>query len=370
MTTTLLLSFIFLPFAIATSSTCKPAAECISLLDNGAPCPLFPNPNRPTPLNAQGFNLTRIRNGVFSYSDGVYFSLIVYQNRKLAIVDFPDIFSSVAPDGTYRLLTAIQMVVNNSTPSNIFMIYSHFHVDHIGRAADAHQFFLDSYSSVPLRIVGTKETLNFLRRNRDDIPMPNTFITRRRPLTIVFSRTLSLKLFILGGHTKHDIVAYIRPSSDGAGVVNLVDIINPKEAPLPQFTVAMNFESFVFAHKQLLRLDFDIINPGHGVIGSRQDVVNNLNYSNFVLQAVRESAQQLDGSVQASVLRRFFDPSAFEYFNNPWAFGQLIGAQADICFRKVISEWGCVLTGVDVVARDHCALVALYDFSSTFDFAH
>ncbi|KAI0558532.1 Ribonuclease Z/Hydroxyacylglutathione hydrolase-like protein [Gracilaria domingensis] len=367
--------FVFLvPIVIATpistpSPQCQPAAECIASLETGSSCSLFPNPNRPTPINSRGFNLTQIRKGVFSYSDAVYFSLIVYENRKLAIIDFPDIFSSIAPDGSYRLLSALQLVLGDSIPKHIFMIYSHFHVDHIGRAADVKHFLSERYPAVPIRIVATRETFNFLQRNRDDIPLPSIFVTRRRPITIILSRTLSLKLFILGGHTKEDIVGYISPSSDGGGIVSLVDIINPKEAPLPQFTIAMNFESFITAQQELLELDFDIINPGHGVIGTRQDVVNNLNYSKFVLQAVRESAQELDPSVQASTLQRFFNPEAFEYFNNPWAFGQLISAQADSCFKKVISKWACVLTGVDVVARDHCFLVALYDFSSTFDFS-
>ncbi|CAN8073073.1 unnamed protein product [Agarophyton chilense] len=349
---------------------CKPADECIASLKAGKTCDLFPNPNRPVPLNVQGFNLTEIRKGVFSYSDGIYFSLVVYDNRKLAVIDFPDIFSSVAPDGSYRLLSALAMVIKDSIPKQIFMIYSHFHVDHIGRAADVNQFFSDTYGSVPLRIVGTRDTYSFLRRNRDDIPLPDLLVTRRKPVKLIFTRTLSLKLFILGGHTKEDIVGYIGPSSDGVGIVNLVDIINPKEAPLPQFTIAMNFETFISAQQKLLELQFDIINPGHGVVGTRQDVVNNLEYSKFVLNAVRQSAQELDPSVQVSVLQKFFNPASFEYFNNPWAFGSLLGAQADICFQKVISRWGCVLTGVDVVARDHCLLVALYDFSSTFDFPH
>ncbi|PXF43240.1 hypothetical protein BWQ96_07013 [Gracilariopsis chorda] len=227
----------------AIQQVCQPAEDCIALLADGKPCPLFPNPSRPGPLDPQGFNLTLIRPDVFSYSDGIYFSFIIYRNGKLAVIDFPDFFSSIAPDGSYRLLTAIQSVLGQSTPRKIYMIYSHFHVDHVGRAASVRDFFKQSYKGATVRIVGTRETKNFLLRNRDDIPLPQIFASRRKPFIISFSPTLRLKLLVIGGHVKSDLLGYVPPSSDGVGIVNLVDIINPKEAPLPQFTIAMNFEN-------------------------------------------------------------------------------------------------------------------------------
>lgn len=347
-------------------ANCPPAEQCISLLNQNKPCPLFPNPNRPSPLSPQGFNLTQLRPHVFSYTDGVYYSLIIYQNLHLVIFDFPDVLFSLAPDGSYRLLTAIQQVISNTIPKSAHLIYSHSHVDHIGRSGQVRTFLQTTFPKIKVAIVSTIETVNFLNRNRPDIPLPDIIIRKKTPLTIFISRTLSVKVFIIGGHTSEDLLGYIPASTDGEGIVNYVDVVNPKEAPLPDFTITANFETFLRAQQELLKLDFNIISPGHGLIGNKKDVQNNLDYSKFVLQATREAAMEVDPAIGGMVIGTFFNPGRREFFNNPWAFQSLLKPQADICFRKVIRRWGCTLTGVDVVAFDHCLLVIIYDLSGTF----
>lgn len=97
----LLLSF----FRIASGAQCAAVKTCIAELDAGRPCPTFPvPPSRLGTIIAPGvFNLTELRDGVYSYEEGIYLVVIIVKGKRLVVIDFPDTVT-LLPDGVKKVL--------------------------------------------------------------------------------------------------------------------------------------------------------------------------------------------------------------------------------------------------------------------------
>jgi hypothetical protein len=123
--------------AVTPASTACPAAEkCLANLeaDVGASCSPFPVPLNvfPTPLRTQGYNLTQLRPGLFSYYDGAYFAVLARNEKVLVVVDFPESLGTSKEDGSgTRITDAAEEVMDGNVPEAVYMIYSHSHLDHV-----------------------------------------------------------------------------------------------------------------------------------------------------------------------------------------------------------------------------------------------
>lgn len=316
-----------------------------------------------SPPGPSGYILTALRPGVFHYSDDAYHSLFIFSSKRkhLLVVDFPRSPNSFTSNGTFLLTVATMKVLSGVKPTRVDMVYSHRHVDHIGSAGIYKRFIMNQFPDAKIQIWGTKETNSFLARKISaEVPMPGKIIGRR-PIFLNMV-DVNVRMEVFGGHTNEDVIVYVPPRNHWKGVIHYVDVVQPGEAPFIQFTLTVDLGIYESVHTRLLRLSFDWFSGGHGKIGNRKDVVRSKQYVKFVKSVARESARDVDNQERIRILERVNDATDVAYRNGAWALNQILQLQIDICERKVIERWSCILSVVDVFAKGHCAAAVLYDF--------
>ena len=76
-----------------------------------------------------------------------------------------------------------------------------------------------------------------------------------------------------GGHDNHMLVTVVRPENVGF----IVDIAAPKRLPFRNFGGA-NVDQWMGQIKAAMEIDFEIFAPGHGVVGTKDDLTDVLAY--------------------------------------------------------------------------------------------
>lgn len=341
------------------ANSCKAVRECLAKQK----CNILPIPKTslPSPISPAGYTLTEIRPGVYSWSDTVYLSLILFRNRRLTLVDFTNGASSFKQDGTYLLNVAVADLLKGETPERVDMVYSHRHIDHIGGAPAFFKYLKETFPSVTILIWGTSDVVSFLARNpKSRIPKPNVIVADAGR-TIYLSPNLRLELTIFGGHVTSDLVAHVLPSRDGPGIAHYVDVINPGFAPFLNFGVTTDLGRYVSAQEDLLKLSFRTLSPGHIRLGSKEDIRINLAYTRDVIRCAGQVLRSQTPELLAPLkLERVFDPTRIEFGNVGWAAVQSLGFAEDRCARKIIEKWGCKLGSVAVFSRSHCKSAFIY----------
>ncbi|MDH3638053.1 MAG: MBL fold metallo-hydrolase [Gammaproteobacteria bacterium] len=158
-----------------------------------------------------------------------------------------------------------------------FLIYSHDHADHIAGG----------------EVFDDDETIVIAHRNAKE-----TIIGEKRP-TAVPEVTFSDRLTIeLGG--KHVELFYVGLShSDNMIVMRFpeqrtlyaVDFVSVKRLPYRDLSDAY-FPQWIEAIRLVETLDFDILAPGHGALGSKPDVIEHRKYLEQLYEAVLASARE------------------------------------------------------------------------------
>lgn len=343
---------------------CDIAKRCVALLEKGKECPLFPMV--PGSIAEQpgsdGFHLKRLQQSVYFYSDVQYHALIVWEasQKRLLVVDFPRGPTSFNQSGTPFLVLATKSALNGRVPLVVDLVYSHRHLDHIGAAVPYFQFVKSSFPAATINVWGTLETKNFLLQH-DSMPAPVPTKIISRTTAIRISKRLTIKFFILGGHTNSDLLVYIPPSyGNNDGIAYFVDVISPREVPFSGFTLTIDLKRYIDVHKKLLQLPFKFFISGHGRIGNRRDIRINLQYTNFVVNSIKKAAANLSPGEIQKLQSRVADPNDVAFGNGVWSFISIINLQVQRCKKDTIREWGCKLSAVDVFAESHCKTAAFY----------
>lgn len=357
--------YLFLSTAQASPmETCPHVVECLTKLDAGEKCPLFPLPPGAAldPIRPVGFNITNLRPGVYHYNDGTYQVLFLYSKatRHLVVLDFPRAASSFASDGTYHPTTATMEILGDNKPKLISMIYSHRHLDHIGEAMRYKTFVTEKFPNAKVLVHGTTETKIFISRSMDTEVPQITHLIGFRPQVIRVGPGLDLKLIILGGHTNSDVLAFVPKTNQGAGVIHFIDIIFSRSVPFLQFGITIDLRRYISVQEELMKYDFEFFSTGHGRLGQKQDLETNVAYTRSVVKAIMEATQEADPAAVAENSRRFMDPTDAAFGNTAFAFSSQFDIIVGLCKRKIIREWGCKLGAVDIYGESHCLAVLLF----------
>lgn len=340
-------------------SLCPAVKKCI-LTDT---CGLLPVPTKSVapPVGPAGYELKLLRPGVYSWTDGTYYTLIIYVNRRLLLVDVPGFMTAFRGD-EYLLNTGTMDVLGNERPTRLDIVYSHRHIDHIGGAAIFLSFVQKRFPGLKTFVWGTEETRNFLVQNEDSkIPKPNVII-RKNGASIKLEKSLSLNFVVLGGHTDSDVAVHVLPNRRGPGIMYFADFVIPGFVPFFDFSLTTNLLSYIKAQEALLKFDFEIFVPGHWNLGTKQDIFQNLRYTRDVIKFRREAAADVTPQqLAASGFGRIGDPQALEFGNRPLAVKLLLDLQSKICVRKLIRKYGCELGAADLFAPSHCKTAFFFD---------
>lgn len=136
------------------------------------------------------------------------------------------------------------------------LIYSHSHADHASGGSAHPDAEVIAHEKVGFSLHGTTPTVR----------VGDTHVM-----------TVGEKTFELtnvgGGHDNHMLVAVVRPENVGF----IVDIAAPKRLPFRNFGGA-NVDEWMDQIRAAMEIDFEIFAPGHGIVGTKDDLNDVLAY--------------------------------------------------------------------------------------------
>jgi cyclase len=132
----------------------------------------------------------------------------------------------------------------------------------------------------------------------------------------IYGATQQAELFTFkNGHTGSDTILYL-PDDAGGGILFAADLMFVQTHP---FFVEADPLQLIAILEEIEKMPFDKIVPGHGPIGTKEDVRLLINYVNFCL----ETAERLiaEGTVDESTVAGLSVPQPFDTWHIPHFFG-------------------------------------------------
>ncbi|EPL7105957.1 TPA: MBL fold metallo-hydrolase [Escherichia coli] len=168
-----------------------------------------------------------------------------------------------APEGRGKyLLQAIRDV----TPLPVTaLIYSHYHVDHIGDSP----FWNDEAKKegVNLRIIASKATAEKMQFMNSRLPVATQVLSKKDDQFKFEKQTIELHRFVKAGHTDDHSVWLLKQEK----VAHSPDLLNPDQLPMMGFAVSDTLVYHDSNLRQVEMLDWKYFIGGHGNIGSHDD---------------------------------------------------------------------------------------------------
>jgi glyoxylase-like metal-dependent hydrolase (beta-lactamase superfamily II) len=276
----------------------------------------------PTVDPVKGYRTEMLGAGLYMVTDGAYQSMFMTYEDGVVVVDAPPSYAS-------RIPAAIAEVTDRPITH---LVYSHYHVDHIGGAT--------TLGGRPI-IIAQKETNRLLARDKD----PN------RPLaTVTFDAEYRLSvgsqvLELSYGGTAH-APGNMFIHAPKQRTLMIVDVIFPGWMPWRRFAVAQDVPEYFAQVKAIGEWDFDTLVGGHVArTGTRADVAVQLAF----MEELKSAAEI---ALKRTVPGAGLNPSDR---GNPWAvFDHYIDRVAIDCVNQLTPKWSTRLAAFDVYIWDQC----------------
>lgn len=180
-----------------------------------------------------------------------------------------------------------------------YLIYSHDHADHIaGGEVFADQATVIAHDNAKATIIGEQR------------PTAVPELTFSDRMTIELGGKTAELIYVGRGHSDNMIVAHFPAER----AVFAVDFISVKRLPFRDLSDAY-FPDWIDAIKKVEAIDFDILVPGHGAVGTKADAVDHRVYLqtlyDSVLQAARQG-QSVEEMKQSIMLEDYQDWGQYE----------------------------------------------------------
>ena len=267
------------------------------------------------------YDLQEIKDGVYVISAGGYNVMFLTTGEGVIVVDAP-------PSIGDRILKAISEVTDEPIK---YLIYSHAHRDHVG---SAHLFQPD------VEIMAEKNTADILTMANDpERPVPTkTFVDNT---TLTFGNK-TLQLTYPGQYHQRGNIFIYNPEQK---VLMAVDQLSPGEVPWKHLAATPEVPALMRSYDQALGYEFDVYVPGHGKMGTKEDIdlqkeyVTDLkNNSQFAINNVNftQVTENIDKQNNAAVTEAYFN------------------ALTSVCVDKTEEKWKGRLQSVGVWTDEHC----------------
>lgn len=270
----------------------------------------------------KGYRTQTLGEGLYMITDGAYQSMFMTYEDGVVVVDAPPSYAS-------RIATAIADVTDKPITH---LVYSHYHVDHIGGAT--------SLGGHPI-IIAQQETNRLLARDKDPKrPLATVTFDDRYRLS-VGSQVLELS-YRGNAHAPGNIFIH----APRQRTLMIVDVIFPGWMPWRRFALAQDIPEYFAQVTAINNWDFDTLVGGHVArTGTRADVAMQLAFMNDLKSATETALKQ-------TVPGEGLNPSDL---GNPWAvFDQYIDRVAIDCVNQLTPKWSTRLAAFDVYIWDQC----------------
>ena len=272
---------------------------------------------------AKGYRMQKLGAGLYMVTDGAYQSMFMTYEDGVVVVDAP-------PSYAARIREAIAEVTDKPITH---LVYSHFHVDHIGGVG--------SLGTVPVTIAHAETNRLLARDNDPNRPLATVTFDDRYRLS-VGSQVLELS-YHGTAHAPGNIFMYAPKQR----TLMVVDVVFPGWMPWRRFAVAQDVPGVFDQVKKISTWEFDTLVSGHVArTGTRADVETQLA---FMEDLKRAAETALKTTTPGEGL------NATDRSTNPWAvFDHYIDRVALACVNELTPKWAGRLAAYDVYIWDQC----------------
>lgn len=255
----------------------------------------------------QPFVLQRLTERSYFVEHQFYAATFYVGERGVLLFDAPQ-------GGGAQILQAIREVTRLPVTT---LVYSHFHIDHIGDA----QFWVDEARKAgrPLQIVASRETDDKMAFLHSTLPRASVLLSSRHPDGFRFEDLrVELHAFARAAHTDDHSAWLLK----GERVLHSPDLLNPDQLPFLGFAVS---DTVVYHDANLDQVDalaWDFLVGGHGNVGSHADITFEHRFLADLLKATAEA-------LKAEPFERHVTPDA----NSHAAFAK---SQREAVTRRVV----------------------------------
>lgn len=204
------------------------------------------------------------------------------------------VFDPLAMGWGHGVLKAIASVTDLPVTG---LVYSHFHMDHIGDA----QIFMDAFpeEAGAMRIFASLPVADQVKLYGTPVPMPTDVIQEQQG-SFKFE-DLSVRSWLTkDGHSKDNTMFLLEQEK----VLIYADIVDPGYL-IPYFglgAIGSEVPSVERILRRILELDWQFLNAGHDNVGSKKDVEKHLE----MIADIRAATQQ---AVAAEPLGKYINPA-------------------------------------------------------------
>jgi len=272
---------------------------------------------------AKGYRTQKLGDRLYMITDGAYQSMFMSYEDGVVVVDAPPSYAS-------RIPAAIAEVTDKPITH---LVYSHYHIDHIGGAR--------SLGGHPV-IIAQNETNRILARDNDpNRPLATvTFDDQYRLL--IDSQVLELS-YHGNAHAPGNIFIYAPKQR----TLMVVDLIFPGWMPWRRLAVSQDIPAVFAQVKEVSDWGFDTLVGGHvSRTGTRADVTTQLAFMEDLKAAAEEALKTTTPGEGLNPVDRS---------SNPWAgFDNYIDRVALACVNQLTPKWSAKLAAYDVFIWDQC----------------
>ena len=299
---------------------------------------------------------------------------------KVLITDFPPTINAASA------LDEILFEMEGFTIEDIdeiMMFYSHDHLDHIGGAGTVHNHILATYEQDYVEIIASEGTFDLIQ----DRLQEGRWLTEKAPpategfehyTALKLSKDMVVEMEVVSAHTEdRDVIVYLPPVSDDVeagvegevAVLFFVDIAYAGWAPFYDAAIAADLQGYQRVLSKVL-VDFDFVEGdyfcgGHLTkTGTRSDLELFKNMIDAAFAAAGKGLATTDAG-PTLVATDFFMPGSRTFGNTWYASDVSIDLASRSCLKDMVSEFGCLLGGLDIMGYSMCHSIIIYYITET-----
>ncbi len=181
-----------------------------------------------------------------------------------------------------------------------YLIYSHHHADHVSGG----EVFADDGATVIAHINAAQALID------DNVATALPAITFQQSMTLELGGQRVELTYLGKNHSDNSVVAYFPAEK----TLFAVDFVSTRR--LPYKTISRSyFPEYFQAFDKLEQMEFEILAPGHGDLGSKRDALEHGEYLKELYQSVKaavESGNSLEEIKQSLTLEKYSGWSQFD----------------------------------------------------------
>ncbi|MGI9418693.1 MAG: MBL fold metallo-hydrolase [Geminicoccaceae bacterium] len=228
------------------------------------------------PANAQDAKraLEQVEGDVYRFQNNFHFAMVVVTDDGIVVTD---------PIDADAVAWLKDELAGRFDQPVTHMIFSHHHADHASGGQGWGDIEVIAHENFPAHV----------EAGDVDTAMPTTTFADSHSFELG-GKTFELT-YIGEGHGDDLIVTIVRPEN----AAFVVDVVSPKRLPWRDFP-RTDIDGMIEQIKAVEALDFDILVPGHSVIGTKEDATNTRLYIEHLMSEVKSALDA--GKSEADIL--------------------------------------------------------------------